>query len=174
MIFKCDTSIPEIESVFDFVECVHLNAWNRKNGESLALSGAFDSFSDVSREQFLSINKRGEQFTDILWRFGNKVQADRKNATNSLFGDFGGVDISKPEILKVEPWSALEKLNKERELVGIYLSATPLDEYSTILNHVCNAEMCYFANLDNLKKKVMSAGGWLTILDQGISKTDHS
>ncbi len=160
-------------SVFDFIERVNLNACNRKNVESLALAGAFDSFSDVNREQFFTANAKGEQTSEVLMRYGNKVQADKVSASVSLFGGFDAIAIAKPEIPKATAWSSLERLNKERELVGIYLSAHPLDEFSIILNHVCNAKMDDFKNPENLKNKELSAGGMVTAVRHGTTKTGN-
>ncbi len=159
--------------VFDFIERVNLNACNRKNVESLALAGAFDSFSDVSREQFFATNSKGEQISEILMRYGNKVQADKMSATVSLFGGFDSIAISKPDIPKVNPWPSLERLNKERELVGIYLSAHPLDEYSIILNYACNAKMDDFKNPDSLRNKDLSGGGMVTNVRRGTTKNGN-
>ncbi len=115
------------KDLFDFVERVNLSSCNKKNIESLALAGAFDNFH-VQRESFFVDNGKGETFLDILVRYGNKYQTDKATAANSLFGDDNFVAIAKPEIPKAERWSDLERLNKEKELVGIYLSAHPLDE----------------------------------------------
>jgi DNA polymerase-3 subunit alpha len=158
------------KSVIDFVERVNLNACNRKNIESLAMAGAFDSFSDVTREQFFMLNNKGEQTSEVLIRYGNKVQTDRMSASLSLFGGFDAIEISKPDIPKAPPWTSLEKLNKERELVGIYLSAHPLDDFSIILNYVCNATMDDFKNPDNLKNKELSVGGMVTNIRQGMTQ----
>jgi DNA polymerase-3 subunit alpha len=160
-------------SVFDFIERVNLNTCNRKNVESLALAGAFDSFSDISREQFFAVNAKGEQVSEVLMRYGNKVQSDKMSASVSLFGGFDSIAISKPDIPKVDPWSSLMRLDKERELVGIYLSAHPLDEFSIILNYVCTAKMDDFKNPDNLKNKELSAGGIVTAVRHGTTKTGN-
>lgn len=157
-------------SVFDFIERVSLNACNRKSVESLALSGAFDSFSDISREQFFAANSKGEQTLEVLMRYGNKIQSEKQNATISLFGSFEAIEISKPEIPKTEEWSPLEKLNKEKELVGIYLSAHPLDEFNVILNYVCNAKMEDFKTPENLLNKDLSAGGIVTAVRHGTTQ----
>ena len=74
-------------------------------------------------------------------RYGNRYQADQAAAANSLFGGENVVDIATPEIPVAERWSDLDRLNRERDLVGIYLSAHPLDEYSVVLEHVCNTHM---------------------------------
>ena len=120
------------------MERVNLTACNKKNIEGLALSGAFDNFPEITREQFFALNHKGETFIDQLIRYGNKFQLDKAQATNSLFGDDGFVEISHPDIPVADRWTDLERLNKERELTGIYLSAHPSDEYAIILQLVCN------------------------------------
>ncbi len=129
------------QGIFDFVERVNLTSCNKKNIEALCLSGAFDNFQEITREQFFATNSKGEIFIDNLIRYGNRYQADKQSSQNSLFGHFESVEIAKPEISYCEPWSDLERLNKERELVGIYLSSHPLDEYYILLNHICNISM---------------------------------
>ena len=109
--------------------------------ECIALAGGFDSFPELNREQFFVVNARNETFLETLMRYGNRYQTDKAAAVNSLFGGENVVDIATPEILPAERWGDLERLNKERELIGIYLSAHPLDEYAIVLNHVCNTRM---------------------------------
>jgi DNA polymerase-3 subunit alpha len=150
------------ESIFDFVERINLTACNKKNMESLALAGGFDNFSEIKREQFFADGNKGEIFLESLLRYGNKAQLDKSAQTNSLFGGSNIIDISKPEIPPLKAWSDLEKLNKERELVGIYLSAHPLDEYSIILNHVCNTKMDDLSNKAELGTKELTMGGIIT------------
>jgi len=159
------------KSIFDFVERTNLSACNKKNIESLALAGAFDAFSEISREQFFVVNGKGETFIDQLIRYGNKYQIDKNQAANSLFGDDTSFDIAHPEIPVAEKWSDLERLNKERELIGIYLSAHPLDEYRLILNYVCNVGMADFEDKDALKNKDISIGGLVTSIREGMTKT---
>ncbi len=149
-------------SVFDFVERVNLTACNRKNMEALALAGAFDNFEEVKREQFFTENAKGEVFLELLLRYGNKVQVDKSVQTNSLFGGINEIEIARPEVPQAEPWSDLERLNKERELVGIYLSAHPLDEYSIILNHVCNTKMAELSDRTLLAGRDITMGGLVT------------
>ena len=159
------------KSVFDFVERVNLSSCNRKTIESLALAGAFDSLKDITREQFMASNSKGEQFSEVLVRYGNMVQADKASAASSLWGDLEEtIEIKKPEVPKAEEWSALERLNRERELVGIYLSAHPLDEFGIVLKHVCNTHMADFAKPEELKGKAISAGGMVTGCRNGTTK----
>ena len=135
--------------IFDLVEHVNLTACNRKNLECLAWAGAFDSFG-LSREQYFApVNPHSdEQFLDTVVRYGNRYQADQAEARGSLFGDIE-IAIAHPPIPSTfTPLSHIERLNRERELVGIYLSAHPLDPYSLIINHVCNTPL---DRLDDLK-----------------------
>ena len=158
------------KDIFDFVERVNLSSCNKKNIESLALAGAFDNMG-IQREQFFAETGKGEQFIDILVRYGNKYQTDKSTATNSLFGDDNFVAIAKPQIPVAEPWSTIEKLNKEKELVGIYLSAHPLDEYRIVLNYVCNTGMAEFNEKESLNGREVLAGGIVSGFREGMTKT---
>ena len=110
------------------------------------MASAFDSFG-VNREDFFAQNAKGETFIDTLVRFGLNYQAEKQQAQNSLFGGFDEIEIQLPPLLKAESrWSDIERLNKERELVGIYLSAHPLDEYKIVLDNLCNTRCAELAD----------------------------
>ena len=162
------------KSVFDFAQRVSLAAVNRKAFESLALSGGFDSFG-IKREQYFGKNNKGEGFLDTLVRYGQLYQAEQAQAQNSLFGDAEAVEIATPPVPEAEPWSAVERLNRERDLVGIYISGHPLDDYSIILNHMCNT---HCNELDDkealLKKGNLTLGGIITGVRRGITKTNKN
>ena len=161
------------KGIFDFVQRVNLNACNKKNMECLALSGGFDSFPELKREQFFAVNSRGEVFLETLMRYGNRYQADKAAAVNSLFGGENVIDIATPEILPAERWGDLERLNKERDLVGIYLSAHPLDEYTIVLDHVCNTRMAELEDKPALAGREITMGGIVTSVRRGISKNGN-
>lgn len=158
-------------SIFNFMERVNLNACNRKAVESLVLAGAFDAFTNVKREQYFAPNGKDELVIDSLIRYGNKIQNDKANMSNSLFGGFEEVEISKPAIPPAPEWSALERLNKEREYVGIYLSAHPLDEYELELRYGCNTHMVDFKDIDELRGREIVTGGIITAFRNGMTKT---
>ncbi len=125
-------------SIFNFAERVSFSV-NRKAYESLVLSGGFDSFG-IRREAFFAENNKGEAFIDLLVRYGQNYATAKQEAAHSLFGAFDDVEIATPPIPKTDDrWSDIERLNKERDLVGIYLSAHPLDEYKIVLDNLCNA-----------------------------------
>ena len=134
------------KDIYDFVKRINFSQVNRKAFESLALSGAFDSFG-INREDFFAQNSKGESFIDTLVRFGWNYQTEKQQAQNSLFGGFDEIEIQLPPMLKAESrWSDIERLNKERELVGIYLSAHPLDEYKIVLDNLCNTRCVELAD----------------------------
>lgn len=159
------------KNIFDFVQRVNLSACNRKNIENLALAGGFDSFSGIKREDFFVKNAKDETFVEILVRYGNRYQVDKAAAVNSLFGGEQAVEIATPEIVHAPAWSDLERLNKERELVGIYLSAHPLDEYAVILENVCNVRMSQLADLIPLQNHDLTLGGVVTGVREGYTRT---
>ena len=159
------------KDIFDFVERINLSSCNRKTMESLALAGALDGFG-IPRESYFANNGKDETFMDILLRYGNKYQMDKSSSAASLFGDDNFVAIAKPEVPHCERWSDLERLNKEKELVGIYLSAHPLDEYRIILNYVCNTGMTELEDKDSLAERGdILLGGIVTGFREGMTKT---
>ncbi|MBR2456996.1 MAG: DNA polymerase III subunit alpha, partial [Bacteroidaceae bacterium] len=158
------------KDIFDFVQRVNLTACNRKNIENLALAGAFDGFTGIKREDFFVKNAKDETFVEVLVRYGGKYQLDKAEAANSLFGGDNQVEIATPEIVTAPLWNDLERLNKERELVGIYLSAHPLDEFAVILNYVCNVHMMDLSNLTPLQDRDLIMGGVVTDIREGQTK----
>ena len=159
------------KDIFDFVQRVNLSSCNRKNIENLALAGSFDSFPGIKREDFFVKNAKEETFVEVLVRYGNKYQLDKAAAVNSLFGGESAIEIATPEIIHATPWRDLEKLNKERELVGIYLSAHPLDEFAVILENVCNAHMADLGDLTPFYNMELTLGGIVTGFREGYTKT---
>ena len=160
------------KGIFDFVQRVNLNSCNKKNIECLALAGAFDNFMELKREQYFAVNAKNETFTDVLVRYGGRYQMDKATAANSLFGGENMVEIATPDVPPAAPWSDLERLTKERELVGIYLSAHPLDEYSVVLEHVCNTHMSELDDKDSLAGREITMGGIVTAVRSGYSKNN--
>ena len=160
------------KDIFDFAERVSLKDVNRKSFESLALSGAFDCFG-LMREQYVAPNGKGEVFLDTLVRFGKQYQQFKVAAANSLFGMSDDVGFTTPAIPEAEPWSGIDRLNKEKELVGIYLSAHPLDDYSLILHKMCNT-LCKDVVKDNYEelagREEITFGGIVTHVNQRFNK----
>ena len=161
------------KDIYDFAQRVNFSAVNRKAFESLALSGGFDSFG-IRREDFFAQNPKGETFIEMLCRYGQLYQQEMAEMKNSLFGMFGeGVEIAQPQVPKNDVrWSDIERLNKERELVGIYLSAHPLDEYRIILDNLCNTRCVELADVAKLAdREDVILGGIVTNVKTGFTKT---
>ena len=161
------------KSFFDFIERVNLSSCNKKAIESLVYAGAFDEFTDIRREQFFAENDKGEVVIESIIRYGNKYQADQAANQISLFGDFDAVEIVKPEIPYAPDWSPLEKLNKEREYIGMYLSAHPLDDYEFEISHISNTTTQDLKDLMPLMGKQFKIGGMVTATRFGTTKTGN-
>ena len=160
------------KTIFDFAQRVSFANVNRKAYESLALSGGFDSFG-IRREEFFATNAKGEVFLDTLVRYGQLYQQEKLQAQNSLFGGFDdGIEIATPPIPKTdERWSDIERLNKERDLVGIYLSAHPLDEFKIILDQLCNTRCGELADVQKLTdRETVVLGGIVTAIRQKFTQ----
>ena len=160
------------KDIFDFVQRINFSQVNRRAFEALALSGGFDSFG-IRREDFFALNAKGESFVEIVMRYGQLYQTEQQQAQASLFGDFGALEIQTPTLPKSEErWSDIERLNKERELVGIYLSAHPLDEYKIVLDNLCNTRCDELADVNSLSNREdVTLGGIVTAVRTGFTKT---
>ena len=147
------------KDIFDFVQRINQGACNRKALESMALAGAFDDFKEIKREDFFEVNPRNESFSETLMRFGQRYQTSQQEMQNSLFGAFGAIEVATPAIPNAEPWSQLERLNRERDLVGMYLSAHPLDPYYIEVNYGCDTPLAEVKqHADELDKELTMGG----------------
>ncbi len=158
------------QSIFDFVQRMNYSVVNRKTMESLALSGALDGFG-LPRETYFASTDGNNTFLDNIVRYGQLYQAERQQMQNSLFGDSADVMIATPAVPVAEAWNDIEKLNRERELVGIYLSAHPLDEYGFILETMCNTRCKELENKEALvAKKEVTLGGIVVSVKDRMTK----
>ena len=157
---------------FEVFERLNFSALNRKSIESLIWAGAFDSFN-IPREMFFSDSANDEPFLDTLMRYGNKYQADKAEAAFALFGAMEVETVRPLQPTNILLMNDIERLNKERELVGIYLSSHPLDEYSFIIEHVCNTGLDELNDLKSLQSKAeITFAGIVTEIKTGISAKD--
>ena len=161
----------KFKDLYDFFERVNLNACNRKNVECLVLSGAFDSFEGFTREQFFAKNESGYTFVETLISYGQRFQQEQEESHNSLFGGSDAVEISKPKSpIVYDKWSDLERLNKEGELLGLYISGHPLDEYSIVIKNLCTLSMSEVEDLNPFLNQEVTMGGMVTQSNEYISK----
>ncbi|MEG1916727.1 MAG: DNA polymerase III subunit alpha [Muribaculaceae bacterium] len=158
-------------SIYDFVERVNLTNCSRKTIESLALAGAFDSFNEISREDFFEKNPKDETFSEVLTRYGQRFQLDKGSQANSLFGGEAPILTAKPIIPKAEKWADVVVLEKERELVGMYLSAHPLDPFYMELQYGCNTHLNDLANAAEKVNMELTFGGIVTTYTVRPTKT---
>ena len=152
----------EYKDIFDFVARINSRQVNRRCLESLALAGAFDCFTDIQRSQFFAIDNEGITFIDKIVRYSAKISELKAAATQSLFGELGagtGNDISMPKIPVTEPWSVMEQLKNEKEVVGVYISGHPLDEYKIEIQNFCNSNSGLLESKPNI---VQSFAGIVT------------
>ena len=157
------------KDIYDVVERVNLTIVNKRCLEALAVAGGFDSFSEPGRHEFFYTDESGLSFVEHLIRYGNRMQ-NQENETQTLFGNMASVQVIKPKPSSGEEWPALVKLNKEKELIGIYLSAHPLDHYKVELQHFCNATLADLRDLQALKGREVTVAGIVTSVKNSITK----
>jgi DNA polymerase-3 subunit alpha len=158
------------KNIYDLYERVNLNALNKKNLEAMAVAGAFDCFPDIARAQYFSIDTRGTSFIENLIRYGNNAKAVRNSSQQTLFGGSGGFDIIKPEPVQCPDWPKLEKLNREKEVIGIYLSSHPLDDFKLEISTFATATLADLQNLSEFLDRDVIVAGMVTDTKNGIGK----
>ena len=146
------------KSVFDLAKRIDLRAANKKAFEGLALAGGFDGF-DTHRAQYLHPDEKGVLFIEKVLRFASKFQESQNSDQLDIFGGASEVQIPEPEVPPCEEWGTLKKLKQEKEVVGIYISGHPLDDFKTEINRFCNCTASDFNNLENFISKEMCFGG---------------
>lgn len=156
-------------NVFDLTRRIDLRAVNKKSFESLANAGAFDCFAGTHRAQYFFNSGDGQSFLEKALRYGNRYQDNENAAQVSLFGDSSEVQMPEPEIPDCPEWGAMEKLAREKEVVGIYISGHPLDDYRVELNTFCNASLELMQHLQKLVNKDLSFGGVVTDVQHRIN-----
>ena len=156
--------------IYDLVERVNLNSLNKKNLEAMAVAGAFDCFSTIIRAQYFSLDTKGSSFIESLIRYGNNAKTIKNSNQQSLFGETGGFDMVKPEPSVCPDWPKLEKLNREKEVIGIYLSSHPLDDFKLEIETFATATLADLQNLRDHLDREVTVAGMVTDTRNGISK----
>jgi DNA polymerase-3 subunit alpha len=157
-------------SIFDLSKRVDLRAANKKAFENLALAGGFDSLGDAHRAQYFHSNPDGVSFLEKVIRFGARFQESENSSQVSLFGGNSEVQIEEPQIPPCEPWGTLETLKREKEVVGIYISGHPLDDFKTEIKAFCNAEINAFHQPEAYLNRELSVAGIITDVQHRVSK----
>ena len=159
-------------NLFDLVKRVPLKSVNKKTLEGLAFAGAFDSFPDNNRKEYFFVGD-GESMTGIekAIKFGSSFQEGKSNNVQSLFGDVVDTALAEPKLPKTENWSKLEILKYEKEIIGIYISGHPLDEYLVDMKSFCNMTIEELSELENHKNKDFAIAGIVTDAQHKMTKT---
>ena len=158
------------KDIYDLAERVNLNTVNKKMLEAMVVSGALDSLPGITRAQYFSADGKGSSFLESLIRYGNSVKNIRNSTQQSLFGEVGGFELVRPEPAPCPDWSKLEKLNKEKQVIGIYLSSHPLDDYRLEMNTFCNATLADLQNLNEFANREVCVAGIVTDTRSGVTK----
>ncbi|MBN1159198.1 MAG: DNA polymerase III subunit alpha [Bacteroidales bacterium] len=157
------------KDIYDLVERVNLTIVNKRCLEALAMSGGFDSFHDFHRWQYLDGQENGSNFIEQLIRYGNKVQS-QNDSTPTLFGDLNAIEVLKPKPAATEEWSPLVTLNQEKEVIGIYLSAHPLDHFKIEMQQFCDVSLADLRDLGPLRDKELKIAGMVTKVKHAVTK----
>jgi DNA polymerase-3 subunit alpha len=158
------------KDIYDLAERVNLNTVNKRMLEALVVSGAVDGLPGISRAQYFSADSKGSSFLESLIRYGSSVKNLRNSSQQSLFGEAGGFELVRPEPAPCADWSKLEKLNKEKQVIGIYLSSHPLDDYRLEINAFCNATLADLQNLHEFANRDVCVAGIVTETRSGVTK----
>lgn len=158
-------------SIFDLARRVNLRSVNKKTFESMAYAGAFDSFTELNRAQYLYADKDGQTFLEKVSRYGTAFQQSQQSSQHSLFGEAHSAQLNEPPVPAVEPIDNLQKLKLEREVLGFYISGHPLDNYRFELNHFCPNKVQDLQDLEKVKGRELIIGGMISSVNHRISKT---
>jgi DNA polymerase III subunit alpha len=160
-------------SIFNFVERVNLQTINKKNLEALAMAGAFDSFANIYRSQYFGEMSDGITFIEALIKYGNRVQGDKQSSMASLFGEFQTIEVKVPSIPIVPEWPKIMALEKEKNLIGIYLSSHPLDDYKAEIRSYCTKDVNLSSlnnEIETIKNRELTFVGIVTEVQEGVTK----
>jgi len=158
------------KSIFDLAKKIDLRAANKKAFENLALAGGFDSFTDTTRAQYFHDDGDGITFYEKAIRYGAKFQENENSSQVSLFGESSDVQIAEPVVPPCEDWSTMEKLAKEKEVVGIYISGHPLDDFKYEMKYFCNSKLESLKDLNQFVGKSLTFGGIISNVQHRIAK----
>ncbi|WP_340200790.1 DNA polymerase III subunit alpha [Ascidiimonas sp. W6] len=158
------------KSVFDLAKRLDLRAANKKAFENLALAGGFDSFKNTHRAQYFHDDGDGVTFLEKAIRYASKFQENENSAQVSLFGESSEVQIPEPVVPPCEDWGTMEKLRREKEVVGIYISGHPLDDFKIEIKYFCNGSVSVFHNMEKFVNHELSFAGVITDVQHRVSK----
>lgn len=158
------------EDIFDFAKRVNLRTVNKKSFESLAKAGGFDCFEDYHRRQYVEPDEEGTSIIEKAIRYANRMQEEEASNQSSLFGGSNGTDISKPKVGRIEPYGEIEELNIEKEMVGLYITGHPLNQFKFEMDFLTNSTISQLTDLEKIKGREIKIGGILSDVQHRTSK----
>jgi len=161
------------KNIYDFIERVNLSQVTKKTIEALATAGAFDNLDNIARGQYFALDAKETNFIENLIRYGNMFHNDKNTQQISLFGGADSIQITKPPIPATNDWQKLETLNREKELIGIYLSAHPLDDFKLEIDNFSNTSLSELSDLTNVNGKEFAIAGIVTEVKHLTTKTGN-
>jgi len=161
----------QFSDFFDFATRINLRVVNKKTFESLAMAGAFDCFPEYHRRQFLDAPDQGQNLIEKAIKYANKLQSESNSTQQSLFGGEAAVDLPPPKVEEIEPYSQLEQLNIEKEVVGLYISGHPLDQYKFEMEHFCTGRLGVLKNMQERMGQELTFGGIVSAVAHRTTKT---
>ena len=157
--------------IFDFAKRLSQRSVNKKTFESLALSGAFDCFTEFHRRQYVFAKEGDINLTEKATRYSAKLQQESMSAQVSMFGGSSGTEVPKPKVEPVEPFSEIEKLHFEKEVVGVYISGHPLDNFKFEIDTFCTAPITALNDIEKAEGKEYKLGGIVASVEHKMTKT---
>ncbi|MFZ1806734.1 MAG: DNA polymerase III subunit alpha [Cyclobacteriaceae bacterium] len=170
-IIKERESKGHFKDIFEFATRVNQRAVNKKTLECLALSGAFDCFPDFHRRQFVYAKDGDITLTEKLSRYATKMQQELESAQVNMFGGSSGTEMPLPKVDVIEPFSEIEKLHFEKEVVGVYISGHPLDNFKFEIDAFCNTPLSQLAELEGNEGRETKVGGIVASVEHRMTKT---
>jgi DNA polymerase-3 subunit alpha len=159
------------KDIFDFAQRLSNRSVNKKTFECLALSGAFDCFPEYHRRQYMAAKEGDLSLTEKVIRYASKMQQEAQSAQASLFGESSGTAMPPPKIDPIEPFSEIEKLHFEKEVVGVYISGHPLDNFRFEMDSFCTTQLTMLTDLNSLEGKECKVGGIVSGVEHRMTKT---
>ncbi|MBX2898253.1 MAG: DNA polymerase III subunit alpha [Cyclobacteriaceae bacterium] len=159
------------KDIFDFAQRLSNRSVNKKTFECLALSGAFDCFPEYHRKHYISGKEGDLSLTEKVIRYASKLQQEAQSAQASLFGEASGTKMPPPKVESIDPFSEIEKLHFEKEVVGVYISGHPLDNFKLEMDSFCTTTLSSLADLSSLEGKECKVGGIVSGVEHRMTKT---
>ena len=155
-------------SIFDLTERVDLRTVNKRSLEALVISGGFDCFPDYTRAQYFNIDPNDKMtLFEKAVKYGQRVKEAANSAQQSLFGGTSDEKVPIPKVSKCDDWNTVEKLNKEKELIGIYISGHPLDAYDLEMK---SYSTCNTTEINEDNKQKYKFGGIISATNSRFTK----